>query len=220
MPSTAVISSTATDQQLGRRLAAAQRRARSRGRPVLCSATVPLPADSDPTALVASARRPGESWFCLEQADRERSAIAALGDLVELGSEGPGRFGALARRWREIVAEAEAEPVDGPAGSGLIAVGGFAHADDGGSSPRWDGFPAASLLVPKLSIAREADDTRLTVNVLVAPDDTPEDLQARVRARLQSLGPGRLPLLDPAPTGQYRVTSPMPPSHYEEAVRR
>lgn len=27
-------------------------------------------------------------------------------------------------------------------------------------------------------------------------------------------------MLDPAPTGQYRVTSPMPPSHYEEAVRR
>jgi len=29
-----------------------------------------------------------------------------------------------------------------------------------------------------------------------------------------------LPLLDPAPAGQYRVLSPMPPSHYEEAVAR
>src|SRR5579859_2450736 len=210
----------AIDRELGRRLTAAHRRARRRGRPVLASATVSLPADSDPTALAVAARVAGEPWFCLEQPDRDRSAIAALGVLVELTADGAGRFSSLARRWREIVAEAEAEPVDGPPGSGLIALGGFAHADDGGSSPRWDGFPAASLHVPELSIARQGEDTRVTVNVLVAPDDTLEDLQARVGQRLQSLRPAPLPMLDPAPTGQYRVTSPMPPSHYEEAVRR
>src|SRR5579872_311780 len=208
----------AIDRELGRRLTAAHRRARRRGRPVLASATVSLPADSDPTALAVAARVAGEPWFCLEQPDRDRSAIAALGVLVELTADGAGRFSSLARRWREIVAEAE--PVDGPPGSGLIALGGFAHADDGGSSPRWDGFPAASLHVPELSIARQGEDTRVTVNVLVAPDDTLEDLQARVGQRLQSLRPAPLPMLDPAPTGQYRVTSPMPPSHYEEAVRR
>jgi salicylate biosynthesis isochorismate synthase/menaquinone-specific isochorismate synthase len=156
----------------------------------------------------------------LEQADRDGSSIAALGALVELSTEGPGRFVELARRWREVVANAEAEPVDGPPGSGLVAVGGFAHADDGGSSPRWDGFPAASLEVPELSLARQGDETWLTVNAFVAPDDTLEDVQARVSSRLESLRGAPLPLLDPAPTGRYRVTSPMPPSHYEEAVAR
>jgi isochorismate synthase len=187
---------------------------------VLASATASLPADADPTALVVAARGAGEVWFCLEQADRDRSAIAALGAAIELSAEGPGRFTALARRWREVVAGAEAEPVDGPPGCGLVAVGGFAHADDGGSSPRWDGFPAASLHVPEVSIARRGDDVRLTANVLVALDDTLEELQARVHRRLAALHPAPLPLLDPAPTGRYRVSSPMPPSHYEEAVAR
>jgi len=60
----------------------------------------------------------------------------------------------------------------------------------------------------------------LTVNVEVAPDDTAEDLLRRVGDRLSELSTGALPLLDPAPAGAYRVLSPMPPSHYEEAVSR
>jgi salicylate biosynthesis isochorismate synthase/menaquinone-specific isochorismate synthase len=43
---------------------------------------------------------------------------------------------------------------------------------------------------------------------------------ARAMARLAELRRQPLPLLDPAPTGTYRVLSPMPPSHYEEAVAR
>jgi len=45
----------------------------------------------------------------------------------------------------------------------------------------------------------------------------------RVRQLAQRLGCLReapLPLFDPSPVGEYRVHSPMPPSHYEEAVRR
>src|SRR5579859_819798 len=187
MSSAVLGTAPAFDRELSRRLAAAQRRARRRGEPVLASATVRLPSGSDPSALVCAARRADEPWFCLEQSDRDRSAIAALGGLLELSSEGPGRFQALARRWREAVADAEAEPVDGPAGCGLVAVGGFAHAEDGGTSPRWDGFPAASLHVPELSIARQGHDTRLTVNVLAAPDDTLDDLQGRVRGRVEAL---------------------------------
>jgi salicylate biosynthesis isochorismate synthase/menaquinone-specific isochorismate synthase len=60
----------------------------------------------------------------------------------------------------------------------------------------------------------------LTVNVSVEPDDTVEDLRARVADRSGELRAPALPLLDPAPAGQYRVLSPMPPSHYEEAVAR
>ena len=42
----------------------------------------------------------------------------------------------------------------------------------------------------------------------------------RVGERLRGLRPAPLPLLDPAPAGAYEVVSPMPPSHYEEAVAR
>src|SRR5207248_1645941 len=67
---------------------------------------------------------------------------------------------------------------------------------------------------------RRAGETWLTVNVGVAPDDTPEDLMARVHERLGELSGESLPMLDPAPAGRYRVVSVMPPSHYEQAVAR
>ncbi len=147
-------------------------------------------------------------------------ALATVGCVLELQADGPERFKALARRWREIVSGAVADAADGPPGSGLAAVGGFAFAPDGGASPRWDGFPPASLHVPELALARRGADVRLTVNVLVAPDDTAEEVADRVAARVADLRASSLPLLDPAPTGRYRVLSPMPPSHYEEAVAR
>ncbi len=103
----------------------------------------------------------------------------------------------------------------------MAAVGGFGFAPDGGSSPEWEGFAAGSLLVPEVSVARRAGQVALTVNVDVAPDDTAADVLARVQRRLGELRPGAaLPLLDPDPAGAYKVNSPMPPAHYEEAVAR
>ena len=60
----------------------------------------------------------------------------------------------------------------------------------------------------------------MTVNVEVAPDDTARGSSAGAAAAWGELARAPLPLLDPAPAGAYRVLSPMPPSHYEEAVAR
>jgi salicylate biosynthesis isochorismate synthase/menaquinone-specific isochorismate synthase len=174
----------------------------------------------DPSAVAARARRAGEAWFCLEQPDRDGYAIAALGSVRVLEARGSGRFGQVAARWRALVAAASADAPDGPPGSGLIAVGGFAFAPEGGEDPAWAGFAPGSLFVPELSLARRGKRVSLTVNVDVAPDDTLEDLVARVTARLEDVRPGALPLLDPSPAGEYKVISPMPPSHFEEAVAR
>jgi salicylate biosynthesis isochorismate synthase/menaquinone-specific isochorismate synthase len=103
-----------------------------------------------------------------------------------------------------------------PPGSGLIAVGGFAFAGDGCGSPEWDGYAAGSLAVPEVSLARRDSVVTLTQNLEVAPDDTVDELAARLHA----LRDQPLPLLDPAPTGPYNVHSVMPPSHYEDAVAR
>jgi salicylate biosynthesis isochorismate synthase/menaquinone-specific isochorismate synthase len=210
----------ALDARLIRRLEGGLRRARLTGTPVLASVTAPAPAGSDPTALALSARHPGEPWFCLEQPDRDGSALAAVGCAAQLTARGSDRFASVARQWRELVAGALAGPVDGPPGAGLVALGGFSFADDGGNSPRWDGFAPAELHVPELALARRGAQTKLTITLMVAPDDTRDDLRARAAARLARMGPAPLPLLDPSPTGTYRVLSPMPPSHYEEAVAR
>ncbi len=208
-------------RRLAARLESALRRSRVTGTPTLASVTAACPRAGDPTSLVAASRRAGEPWFCLEQPDRDGAALGALGCVRALEASGAERFSDLARRWRELVAGACADAAEGPGGSGLVALGGFAFAPDGGGSRRWEGFAPASLLVPECSFARRAGETSITVNAEVTPDDTTADLLARIDRRLGELDAGRpLPLLDPAPTGDYRVLSPMPPSHFEEAVAR
>ncbi len=206
--------------RIDQRLESGLRRARSSGAPALVSLSAPVDPASDPTVLVAAARRPGEPWFCMEQPDRDGSAIAGLGGARVLEAEGPDRFASIAARWRAIVAGAILEDHGGPPGSGLVALGGFAFAPDGGGSRAWTGFSPASLVVPELSVARRGVQAAVTLNLDVAPDDTPEDLLARARRRLAELRPAQLPLLDPSPSGAYTVVSRMPPAHFEEAVAR
>jgi menaquinone-specific isochorismate synthase len=207
-------------RRLELRLEAALQRARATGMPVLASVTAQVDPAIDPTAAAFASRRPGEPWFCLEQPDRDGYAVAAIGCVRALEARGPGRFEHVANQWSAVASAELADAPDGPPGSGLIAVGGFSFAPDGGGSARWQGFAPASMVVPDVSLARRGDRVSLTVNVEAAPDDTVEDLARRVNARLSELRAPTLPLLDPAPAGAYRVLSPMPPSHYEEAVAR
>jgi salicylate biosynthesis isochorismate synthase/menaquinone-specific isochorismate synthase len=201
------------------RLSEALARSRATGASVLASFTAPC-AGLDPSAVICASRRPGEPWFCLEQPDRAGSALGALGAVEIIEGRGTDRFADASERWRTLAAAALSDPLDGPPGTGLVAVGGFAFAADGADAPHWHGFAPASLIVPELSLARRDGDVRLTVNVSVAPDDTLGELVARVDARMGELRARPLPLFDPAPTGPYRVVSPMPASHYEEAVTR
>jgi menaquinone-specific isochorismate synthase len=198
----------------------ALRRARSSGKPILVSVRGRAVGDVDPTAAVVASRRPGEPWFCFEQRDRDNAALGALGGLRRFEASGAERFAQVASRWRGLCAAAMGDLAGGPPGSGLVAVGGFAFSPEGGAGEAWSGFSPASLVVPELSLSRRGGETVLTLNVDVAPDDTVADALRRAMTRLSELRHGGLPLLDPAPTGSYRVHSPMPPSHYEEAVAR
>jgi salicylate biosynthesis isochorismate synthase/menaquinone-specific isochorismate synthase len=203
---------------LRERLEEGLRRARARGREVLVASTVRAEPGVDPAAVAVASRRAGEPWFVLEQPDRDRTALAALGCVRAVEADGPDRFRTVAREWRRLASEAVCDPAEGPRGSGLVAVGGFAFADDGGAVPQWNGFASASLHVPEVAFARRGDDVRMTLAALVTPDDTPADLVARLERRLGELRHEALPLLDPDPAGRFRVVSTMPPEHYEAAV--
>jgi salicylate biosynthesis isochorismate synthase len=204
--------------RLEQRIQSALHRSRRNGGTVLASATCPTAPGVDPVAVVASSRRAGEEWFCFEQPDRDGYALAGLGSVHALVASGANRLTDVSRQWRRVCAEAVADPVQEPAGSGLTAIGGFAFDGHGGGSPDWEGFAPASLVVPELSLARGHDRTVVTFNVSVAPDDTVQTSLDRARARLAELRSANLPLLDPSPAGPYRVYSPMPPAHYEQAV--
>jgi isochorismate synthase len=202
------------------RLEQALRQSRTRGMPQLVSVTSRCPRSVDPTGVVTRSRRPGEAWFCLEQPERRAASLAALGCVRDLAGKGDQRFATASAAWRGLAAGALSDSPAGAPGSGLVAVGGFAFAPEGGGSLGWAGFDAASLHVPELSLARQGEGTFLTVNVDVSPDDTVDSLHERVAVRLSTLRDGPMPLLDPAPTGVFEVRSTMPPSHYEEAVAR
>ncbi|MDA0139941.1 isochorismate synthase [Solirubrobacter deserti] len=203
-----------------RRAERAIKRARKSGEPVLLGLTVRVGSEVDPSAVVFASRAEGEDWFCFEQPDRAGSALAALGVVTRLTASGPSRFKQVSAAWRALAADAVADAPDGPPGAGLVAVGGFAFAPDGGRAPHWEGFSAADLVVPEVSLARRGDDVRLTVAALVAPDDVPSDLAERLSARVASLRLDPLPMLDPDPVGKFRVDSVAPPEHYEAAVAR
>lgn len=204
--------------RLSTRLEQALNRARSDVGAHLVSVTSVCPRPVDPSALVTRSRRVGEAWFCLEQPERRSAALAALGCVRDLSAHGDERFATVSAAWRALAAGTPSDPPAAAPGTGLVAVGGFAFAADGGSSRGWDGFDAGSLHIPELSLARHGEETFVTVNVDVGPDDTLEGLQARVSTRLGELREGPMPMLDPAPTGGFEVRSTMPPSHYEEAV--
>ncbi len=211
-------------ESLRARLDLALQRARRSGRATLATITCALPSDIDPSAVACASRRADEPWFVFEQPDRGGAALAGLGQVIALEGSGEDRFASVADRWRSLSAAAVADSPGDPDGGGPIAVGGFAFGPDGGASHAWSGFEPASLLVPEVALVREQRDgklrVRFTLAALAQPDDTTEDLLARLNARLAELSDPPLPLLDPAPTGRFQVSGAMPPEHYEAAVGR
>ena len=206
--------------ELAARCARAVRRARREGGEVLVGLTVRLDPAVDPSAVVFASRAAGEDWFCYEQPARGGAAVAALGTLKTLAADGPGRFEAVAAAWRELAGGAVGGDDPGPSGAGLVAVGGFAFAPDGGAAPHWSGFGAGALVVPELAFARRNGEVALTVAGLAAPDDVPEQLAERMAARVAALRDAPLGLLDPSPAGRFKIASVAPPEHYVEAVAR
>jgi isochorismate synthase len=212
----------ADEERLEARLALAIRRARASGRGTLASISVVLDGGLDPAALVCASRRDGEQMFLLEQPDRGRHAIAALGCAASLDARGSDRFALVAAQWRELAGNAVGDPMD-VSGGAPLALGGFSFAPDGGSSPHWSGYEPASLTVPELLFSRRGEDgerVRMTLAATAQADDVPEQLLGRMTARLEELTIRGLPLADPAPTGRFQVASAMPPEHYEQAVAR
>jgi isochorismate synthase len=216
--------SGAAVERLRERIAAAVRQARRSGAGTLAAITVPIPADLDLSAAVLHAKRPDDRFACLEQPDRDGFVLAGLGEAVTIEGRGPDRFADVAERARELAGEAladdPAEDPQRPPAAGPVFIGGFAFAHDGGSSPEWSSLAPASVVLPELSLVRQAGAARMTLSAVVHPDDDAEAVTERLIRRTTDLAPAAMPLLDPDPVQRTRVASAAPPSHYEHAVER
>jgi isochorismate synthase len=211
-------------ERLRSRVERALAHARRTGGAAVAAVTVPVGAGLDLSAAVLAARRAEDRFACLEQPDRDGFVLAALGRAAVLESRGEQRFKDVAATARDLgrnaFADDPARDPDRPPAAGPVFVGGFAFADDGGSSPEWSGLPPACLVLPEVSLVRQGDQARMTVTAVVQPDDDPAAVVQRLSERAEELRESAIPLLDPDPVERTRVASAAPPSHYEQAVAR
>ena len=204
----------AVRDELRARVERAVRLARKERRPVLASVSTGVDPALDASGTVLAGRAAGEPAFCFEQPDRDRFALAALGEVAVAEGSGSSRFATAAAECRALSAGALADGAD------PTWVGGFAFAPEGGATPEWASFAPARLTLPEVSLRRQGSDARLTVNVVAQGDEAPEALLERADRRLAGLVPAGMPLFDPDPVEAARVVSAAPPEHFEEAVRR
>ena len=212
------------EERLRGRVERALTLARRTGGEAVASVTVPIPPQLDLSAAVFGARRAGDRYACLEQPYRDGFVLAGLGQAAVLEAAGPARFAEVASRARELgraaIADDPADDPVRPAAAGPVFVGGFAFANDGGSSPEWAGFSPACLVLPELTLVRQGAEARMTLTALVQPDDDADGVAGRLLERAAELRESAMPLLDPDPVERTRVASAAPPSHYEQAVER
>ena len=189
-----------------------------RSRRTLVSATVEVDG-VDPSAVAFASRLASDRWFCWEQPDRDRFAIAGLGSAWEIVSRGGDRFADLEHGCSEVSrGRVAVEPDELPPGAGPVWVGGLAFAPDGGAAPQWASLPPALAVMPELSLSRSGAVSHLTLAGVVGPGRSADQLRGRLRSRVEALRGGELPLLDPHPAGTTTIRSVRPPGSYEAAV--
>ncbi|CAN5494417.1 isochorismate synthase [soil metagenome] len=189
----------------------------AKGRRRLVSLTVEV-ATPDPVAAVIGSRMASDRWFCWEQPERDRFALAAVGSAYESLGRGTGRFGQVAESCALIMRDRIFdEPSGMPPGAGAVWVGGFSFSDSGGGSSHWSSFPPALMVMPELSLARVGSRTLMTVNT-IAGERPDEEAASRLAARVSALSSEPLPMTDPHPSSSATIASVEAPDHYEDAV--
>lgn len=229
---------SAAYERLAERVDAASQKARSRGRAIVASVSIPLAGGTDPLIHLRAALAPGERWSFFEQPARGGHAVATLGETLCVTAGGGDRFLSIAEQCASALDAAETgDPADdpgAPAGAGPAWFGGFAFLDQAPHGDTWRHHPAAEFVLPTVTLSRAGERepvARLTINVGVGPDDRVSDLLADVesvveRLSLDSDDTAAVPnpaVPDPAVAtgvGDTTVSSSAPPEHYEHAVAR
>lgn len=103
-----------------------------------------------------------------------------IGEALRLRFSGPGRFREAAARWREIAAAAEITDEVNRPGSGLLALGTFAFADESAAE--------SVLIVPRVLLVRDGEHAWLTTVSVIGEDPELAD-DTEVAAELRELAP-------------------------------
>lgn len=171
-------------------------RARSENRHVLVSVSqrieltdplyaLELLAGGVPFAGTGRAQLGGEAMFW--ERPSESFVLAGLGAVRALEHSGRERFASVARDWQALLDGAVVEGDNGSNGAGPILMGGFAFEPEGPATPVWDGFPSAHLVVPRVLFSSVSGENRVTLNLLVSPEGSPDANLDFLRALIASV---------------------------------
>lgn len=170
--------------------------------PRLLVRTVPV-EETEPLIPRADPRHP-LVWM------RRGEGIVGLGEALRIETSGPTRIEDAAAAWTSLAALAEIDDRVGLPGTGLVAFGAFAFADESAST--------SVLLVPELVMGRREGRAWVTRITIDTGDDEAVDAAASAELRVPDPAPKRqVPRVSFAPGA-------VPPDAYEaavaEAVRR
>lgn len=163
---------TVIGDQLMAAVTAAARQAHALGRPIAAWTTSRVPL-VDPIDLfqeradLFQRRADLSTESMLWVRPDEAYGLVGLGRAWEFTAEGPERFVRARQAWQALMQDVK--PMGVP-GAGPILMGGFSFAPYRSASPQWDGFPAASLILPRLSVVSFGDASWISAVVVVQPD--------------------------------------------------
>ncbi|MEP6481602.1 MAG: chorismate-binding protein, partial [Rhodoglobus sp.] len=113
---------------------------------------------------------------------RNGDGIVGIGEALRLEFSGPSRIADAAAAWRALVASSTVDDAVGLSGSGLVALGSFAFADDSEST--------SVLVVPAVLIGRRGSVTWITtVDDARLPAPTPPGVDFAVRFAPDHMSP-------------------------------
>jgi menaquinone-specific isochorismate synthase len=121
--------------------------------------------------------------------------LAGAGAAARLVARGDDRFASLRDAARGLFSEFDYE---GPTAARPRALGGLAFDADHVEAPPWEGFPAASFVVPEVQLTRTDETTLLTVSRF-GPDVDPETVDDLLETTREALAdvPAMVPAGDP-----------------------
>ena len=144
--------------------------------PVLLSCTERLLISPDPLAfLAASAAALGGG--VLWQQPREDVTFAGAGAALNLGANGPGRFGELSNAIRGVSARLVRDDERIP----FPIIGGFAFGEGSEASPIWQGFGDARMVVPRVLLQIEGNEPIVRATHLVDPSASTSEIAREMR---------------------------------------
>lgn len=159
----------------------AARRAASQGHPVIAWTTVAV-GFLDPVRVFGWAASAGHDPM-LWMRPHDGEVLVGVGRAWEFSGAGPSRFTEARDAWRALAGSAVTEGGNGP-----VLMGGFAFAAEGPQDVRWQGFGAASLMLPRLLIAVGDSGAAATLCLVARPHHGAQRVEEEVASTLGLLG--------------------------------